>query len=63
VRTAPKRIVRESKNTSRAGTVYARLVAAGQRLIAVIKQNEGLANKDLAKFADQIEALCNKWQR
>ena len=63
VRAAPKRIVRESKNTSRAGTVYARLVAAGQRLIAVIKQNEGLANKDLAKFADQIEALCNKWQR
>ena len=40
-----------------------RLVAAGQRLVAVIKQNEGVANKDLAKFADQINALCDKWQR
>lgn len=41
--------------------VYARLVAAGQRLMAVIKKNEGGANKDLAKFADQIIALCDKW--
>ncbi len=52
-----------STGASRAKTVYGRLLAAGQRLIAVIKQNEGLANKELAKFADQIEALCNKWQR
>ena len=49
--------------TSRAGAVFARLIAAGQRLMAVIKQNEGLANKELAKFADQINALCDKWQR
>lgn len=43
--------------------VYERLVAAGQRLMAVIKRNEGGANKDLAKFADQIQALCDKWDR
>jgi metallo-beta-lactamase family protein len=43
--------------------VYARLIAAGQRLMAVIKHNEGGANKDLAKFADQINSLCNKWDR
>ena len=24
---------------------------------------EGGANKDLAKFADQINALCDKWDR
>lgn len=42
---------------------FTRLVAAGQRLMAVIKHNEGGANKDLAKFADQINALCDKWDR
>ncbi len=41
--------------------VYGRLVAAGDRLAAVIKRCEGMANKDLAKFADQINALCDKW--
>ena len=43
--------------------VFARLVAAGQRLVAVIYKNEGLANKDLAKFADQINSLCDKYDR
>ena len=43
--------------------VFARLVAAGQRLMTVISHNEGGANKDLAKFADQINALCDKWDR
>lgn len=41
--------------------VFSRLLAAGQRLLAVIHKNEGGANKDLAKFADQITALCDKW--
>ncbi len=41
--------------------VFARLLASGQRLIAVIHKNEGGANKDLAKFADQINSLCDKW--
>ena len=43
--------------------VFARLLASGQRLIAVIHKNEDGANKDLAKFADQINALCDKWDR
>lgn len=42
-------------------TVYDRLVEAGRRLIGVIQKAEGRANKDLAKFADQIDALCDKW--
>ncbi len=43
--------------------VYARLLAAGQRLLTVIRHNEGGANKDLAKLADQINSLCDKWDR
>lgn len=41
--------------------VFSRLLAAGQRLMEVIRKNEGGANKDLAKFADQINSLCDKW--
>lgn len=43
--------------------VFDRLVAAGQRLMAVIRKNEGGANKDLGRFADQINSLCDKWDR
>lgn len=52
-----------SKAASRASTVYDRLVAAGQRLMTVIRHNEGGANKDLAKFTGQINSLCDKWDR
>jgi len=50
------------KKARPASGVYARLVAAGQRLLAVIAKNDGLANKDMAKFADQINAICDKWE-
>ncbi len=49
------------KKEKPASGVYARLLAAGNRLLAVIKKNEGGANKDLAKFADQIISLCDKY--
>ena len=54
---------RASEGASRAATVFQRLVSAGKRLLRVIEHNEGGANKDLAKFADQINALCDKWDR
>ncbi len=47
----------------RADTVFARLVAAGERLTRLILRSEGGANKDLARFTDQIHALCDKWDR
>ena len=42
---------------------FDRLMIAGERLIAVIKKCQGMANKDLGKFADQINSLCDKWDR
>lgn len=54
-------IERKTKKSSKAAGVYERLVAAGQRLLGVIGQNAGGANKDLAKFANQINSLCDKW--
>lgn len=47
----------------KASDVFERLVAAGRRLMTVIRHNEGGANKDLAKFADQINSICDKWDR
>ncbi len=57
------RIEGAKKKIRTASTVFERLLAAGQRLLAVINHNEGGANKDLAKFADQINSLCDKWDR
>lgn len=51
------------KKVQPATGAYARLLAAGQRLLAIIKKNEHGANKDLAKMADQITALCDKFER
>lgn len=52
-----------TKAKSGKNTVFERLLAAGQRLLTVIRHNEGGANKDLAKFTDQINAMCDKWDR
>lgn len=57
-----KKRERRSVNKRNQG-VFDRLIAAGKRLMTVIQHNEGGANKDLAKFADQINALCDKWDR
>ncbi len=51
------------KKSRLAADVFARLLAAGQRLLAVIRKNEGGANKDLARFADQVNSLCDKWDK
>ncbi len=53
----------EKASKQQAGGVFARLLAAGQRLLTVIRHNEHGANKDLARFADQINAMCDKWDR
>lgn len=56
----PIRISETKKHHTTSG-VFERLLAAGQRLLGVIKKSEGRPNKELAKFADQINSLCDKW--
>ena len=41
---------------------YRKLEEAGRQLALVIQKNKGGANKDLAKFTDQIRALIQKWE-
>ena len=63
VRIAGEQICAHTPKQARGNTVYARLWAAGQRLLTVIRHNEGGANKDLAKLTSQINSLCDKWDR
>ena len=53
----------KKKESSLVSDVYERLKAAGARLVGIIARSDGLSNKDKAKFADQINALCDKWSR
>ena len=58
----PKRsIIKPARQ--RANAAFNRVVAAAKRLMDVVLKNEGLANKDLAKFETQINNLADKWDR
>ena len=46
-----------------ASPAYRRLEENGRRLLEVIAHNRGGANKDLAKFAEQLRLLIEKWDR
>lgn len=52
-----------SKKVKRGTEIFRRLLAAGERLLAIIRKHEGTSNKELAKFADQVDSLCDKWGR
>ncbi len=53
----------KKKESTLVSDVFARLKAAGARLMGIIARSEGMTNKDKAKFADQINSLCDKWSR
>ena len=59
----PVSVKKKTASRKRSSDMFQRLLTAGQRLLAVIRKNEGLSNKDTAKFTDQINALCDKWDR
>ncbi len=58
-----KRRIPAARPASVATGVFGHLLAAGKRLMMVIENNRGGTNKDLARFANQINALCDKWNR
>lgn len=53
----------EKPARARAQTAFNRVVAAAKRLLEVVYKNEGLANRELAKFESQIQNLADKWDR
>lgn len=58
----PKEIEHKSDEMHGQSTVYTRLCAAADRLNKLIKKSEGRTNKDLAKLADRINEVCDKWE-
>ena len=52
-----------NKSSFAASPAFDRLTEASKKLQLVVGRNRGGTNKDLAKFADQILALCEKWDR
>ena len=52
-----------SPKTTKAARAYEKLLAMGRRLMSVIRKNEGCPNKDLDRFARDIQSLCDKWDR
>lgn len=58
----PKKAV-EKPARKRAEAAFNRVVAAAKRLLEVVYKNEGLANRELAKFESQIQNLADKWDR
>ena len=52
-----------SPKASRAARAFQKLVAMGQRLMSVIRKNDGMPNKDLERFSSDIQSLCDKWDR
>jgi len=46
----------------RASAAYERLVAVGNMLMESIKRRRGRDNKSLARFADQLRQLLEKWE-
>ena len=58
-------IIKATKLTDgrrRANAAFERLTQAGKRLAAIIANSRGLSNKELARFTDQINALCEKYR-
>lgn len=53
----------EKPERRKADSAFQRVVLAGKHLMDVILKNEGLTNKDLAKFETQIRNLADKWER
>ncbi|MCR5370957.1 MAG: MBL fold metallo-hydrolase [Clostridium sp.] len=57
------RIEKEVTPSGKAQQVFGDLLAACERLRKVIMHNKGGANRDLQKFADQINKLSDRWDR
>jgi metallo-beta-lactamase family protein len=58
-----RKVTKVTDGRRRANAAFDRLLAAGKRLLDVINISRGLSNKELAKFTDQINALCDKYLR
>ncbi len=57
------KLTRQTEGRRRANTIFDKLLSAGKRLLSIIEASRGLSNKELARFTDQINALCDKYSK
>lgn len=57
------KLTKISEGRKRANIAFDRLLSAYARLKSIIELSRGLTNKELAKFTDQINDLCDKYAR
>lgn len=57
------KLTKVTEGRKRANLTFDRLLSACARLKTVIELSRGLTNKELAKFTDQINDLCDKYAR
>lgn len=61
--TTPLKKEEKAPGAPRQNPVFRRLLDTAHRLLNLAKAQEGHPNKELARFASQIEALCEKWEQ
>ena len=54
---------KEGRRDERSVKVFTGLIAACEKLLRVATGCRGMANKQLARFTDQVEQLADKWSR
>ena len=54
-------IVKRKPKQQRSDSAFNALVAAGEKLMALIRNCKDIPNKELGKFAGQVNALTDKW--
>ena len=57
------KVAKISDGRRRANQAFDRLMSAAKRLMNVIEFSRGLSNKEMAKFTDQVNSLCDKYIR
>ncbi len=57
------RVDKVSKGRREANAIFERLVAAGKRVARLIEAMRNASNKELGKFADQLNSVCDKFER
>jgi metallo-beta-lactamase family protein len=57
------KVSKVSDGRRRANTIFDRLLSAGKRLLKIIEASRDMSNKALEKFADQVDALCDRYEQ
>ena len=53
---------KETDGGQRAEGLFRRLREAGEKLMAIIRGSKGLPNRDIQRFAEEVEELCTRWR-